>query len=401
MTKEEIDGLLLGQKNEVLEAHASIVNLQKNEEALLLTGHKYLDDLLIGGLNNKMIFIGSRPSMGKTHHCAATINNLLDPEKNPCQDIKLLRLNLEMTTQALLLRELKKELKKPMKLILTEPYTEEEQLLVKQVVKKFQDKRVINFSKVVEGQELRYTLRKFVESVNEEATLKEKRIRKIVLVDHLHIYPDKASIDEVLRIANDFKMEDKDISFIFYFQFNRETEDMWRDSKAKKINPRNMWPHSGNIYLTDGLQQYADIIMGMTIPQVVDLEEFAAINKEHNKHLSNHFGADSDAKYVRLRGRNRIYYNFIKIRAIDDFEVPRIYAEILNEDYEKKLNSYKNFDSSGPGQGMPAFSNEAPTFGMTPAILNAAGSAFDIPAITKAEDLLNPNEEDDSFEVPF
>jgi hypothetical protein len=141
--------------------------------------------------------------------------------------------------------------------------------------------------------------------------------------------------------------------------------------------------------------------MGMTIPQVVDLEEFAAINKEHNKHLSNHFGADSDAKYVRLRGRNRIYYNFIKIRAIDDFEVPRIYAEILNEDYEKKLNSYKNFDSSGPGQGIPAFSNEAPTFGMTPAILNAAGSAFDIPAIIKAEDLLNPTDEDDSFEVPF
>lgn len=412
MTKEEIDGLLFGQKNEVLEAHTGIVSLQHSEESLLLTGHKYLDDLLIGGLNNKMLFIGSRPSMGKTHHCAATINNLLDPQKNPCQDIKILRLNLEMTTQALLLRELKKELKKPMKEILSNPYTEEEQIVVKKVVKKFQDKRIINFSKVVEGHELRYTLKTFLSLVDQESEQKGKNIKKIILVDHLHIYPDKASIDEVLRIANEFKMEDKNVSFIFYFQFNRETEDMWRESKNKKINPKNMWPHSGNIYLTDGLQQYADIIMGMTIPQVVDLEEFAAVNKEHNKHLAKHFSSsssDSDSKYSRLKGRNRIYYNFIKIRAIDDFETPRIYAEILNEEWEAKLNSFAgNASSSAIGN----FADTgAPVFGMTKALTNIAGAEFDTPAMTnQAEDLQkfgdilsgesSANEEDE-FQAPF
>jgi hypothetical protein len=79
-----------------------------------------------------------------------TIDNLLDEKINPNQNISILRLNLEMQTKVLL-RDLKKTLGKKMIDIISSPYTDAEKELVKAVVKKHQDKRIINFSSMVEG----------------------------------------------------------------------------------------------------------------------------------------------------------------------------------------------------------------------------------------------------------
>jgi hypothetical protein len=135
---------------------------------------------------------------------------------------------------------------------------------------------------------------------------------------------------------NEFKMEDKNLSFIIYFQFNRTLEDVWRDTKEKKANPKNFLPNSSHIYNTDSLMQYADIILGMVIPQVVDMDEFVSVYKERNMHLEEHFIEGSeDNVTVRLKGRNRIYYNYIKTRLTDDFEDSRIYCSILDPKYEE------------------------------------------------------------------
>lgn len=363
MTKEEIDEIIEGKSQEVLRAHEEIVRLQKDKSLFLNTGHTELDKFLIGGLNNKMIFIGSRPSMGKTHHCQTMINNLLDPKINPNQRIKILRMNLEMPTQALLLRELKAGLGKSMNEILSDSFKEEDKPKVTKIVNKFRDKRVTNFSTSVEGNDLEYLLTKFITNVDLLDADSDIKTKKVVLVDHLHIYSDKTSIDSVLKICNEFKMKDSNLSFIFYFQFNRTTEEMWRESKEKKVNPKNMLPNSGHIYLTDLLMQYADIVMGMVIPQVVDLDEFVAVNKERNIHLKEHFVEDNpDNTFVRLKGRNRIYYNFIKIRMVDSFDDPRIYCSVLDpsqEDYfdkvykENKSNVTKSID-------IPFFKKEEP-----------------------------------------
>jgi hypothetical protein len=359
MLREDIDRILKGIGNEAIDAHIGIVKLQKDASQTLLTGHKDLDDNLIGGANNKMIFLGSRPSMGKTHHCQATIRNLLDLNINPNPNIKVLRLNLEMQTQSLLLRELKVGLGRNMSDIVSREYTEEEKIKVTELVNKFKDKRIINFSQPVEGDDLRYLINSFITNTDNEdreattllraddiAPNKElgvvgkitpaQETKKVVLVDHLHIYSDKTTIDSVLKICNEFKMKDTNLTFIFYFQFNRSLEDLWRDGKDKKANPLNFLPNSSHIYLTDLLMQYADIVMGMVIPQVVDLEEYASVNKERNDHLKEHFSEEVEGNsFSRLKGRNRIYYNFIKIRMIDSFEAPRLFCDVLDPSYEK------------------------------------------------------------------
>lgn len=362
MTHQEIDLILNRKNDEVVEAHKEIVALQKGNGHLILTGQEHLDYFLIGGLNNKMVFIGSRPSMGKTFHCESTMDNLLNEKINPNQNISILRMNLEMQTKSLLLRDLKRSLGRKMMDIISTPYTTEEQPKVLAVVNKHRDKRIINFSKLVEGDDLRYLLKRFCENVDiKDAEINKEELKKwnllpeieklrkpfipivtqkIILVDHLHIYQTKKQIDDVLSIFNEMKMQDSNLSFIIYFQFNRMLEEVWRDTKDKKANPKTFLPNSSHIYNTDSLMQYADLVMGMVVPQVVDLDEFVSVYKDRNEHLKEHFSEDSpiDNSTVRLKGRNRIFYNYIKIRLVDDFEDARLYCDILNPEYENKVN---------------------------------------------------------------
>jgi len=359
MNREDIDQLLLGKKNEALDAHIEIISIQKDKNHLLRFGQKWLDDNLIGGINNKMIFCGSRPGGGKTFHCSSTINNLLDREINPTP-VKILRLNLEMTTSQLLLREVSRVLGRKPSSILNEPYSVEERPKVQAIVNSFMDERITNVSIPLKGEDYRYMLQKFISTVDEEDfkyneeqlmalilkdPKKEKEIReayiprktkKVVLTDHLHIYLSKEVIDALLLIGNDMKLADKNLSFIYYFQFNRELENLWRESKDKKVNPRNILPNSTYIYLTDILQQVADLVIGMVIPQIYELDEFAAVHKERSQHLKEHFVEDSgDNADVRVKGRNRIYYNLIKRRMMDSFDDPILFCDILNPEYEK------------------------------------------------------------------
>lgn len=357
INREEIDKILSGETSEIVEAHKSIVELQKDKSGILKTGISHLDYFLVGGLNNRMLFILSRPSMGKSYSCETIINNLLNPEINPNQDIRICKMNLEMGSQQMLLRDLRKALNKKMSDIIKDVYTEEEKEIVRQVVAKHQDKRVVNFSKAVTGDDLRYMLSKFIENSGENT-------KKIVLVDHLSIYLDKKTIDEVLTICNEFKLIDRNLSFIFYAQLSRTVEDLWRGTKDSKINPRNMLPNSSHALSTDTMFQYADIVMTMIIPQVVDCEEFAAVHKERNKHLKEHFIEDNpDNAFVRLKGRNRIYYSYIKIRMVDDFEDPRLYCDILNPEYEETANKiYEENKKPFMSAPTPSFTSSVPVF---------------------------------------
>ena len=360
MNREEIDLILTGENREALVAHTDIVNLQHKKSTILKTGIKHLDDFLVGGLSNKLIFKGSRPAMGKTTSAEKILTNLLDPEINPNQKISILKMNLEMGMQSLLLRDYKKALGRDMRDILEKPFTKEEIPIIQKVVAKHNDSRIINFSRTVNGDELRYLLKRFIDISNEKGL-----IEKVCIVDHLHIYPTKKEIDEVLFICNEAKMSDPHLSFIFYFQFGRSLEDIWRDTKDKKANPKTFLPNSSHIYNTDSLMQYGSIVMAQVIPQVVDMDEYASVYKERNMHLQEHFLEDNpDNKTVRLKGRNRIYYNYIKVRDLDDMDTPRLYCELLNPEYEEKANKIMD-ENKNPFSGNTPIFNKPPIFNQT------------------------------------
>lgn len=386
MTKQEIDLILTGENREAVLAHTDIVNLQRKSNTILKTGIDHLDNFLIAGLTNKMVFIGSRPSMGKTTSAEKILTNLLNPEINPDQNISILKMNLEMGMQSLLLRDYKKALNRDMRDILERPFNESEIPIIQKVVAKHNDSRIINFSKTVNGEELRYLLKQFIDISNAKG-LKQK----VCIVDHLHIYPTKKEIDEVLFICNEAKMSDPYLSFIFYFQFGRSLEEIWRDTKDKKANPKTFLPNSSHIYNTDSLMQYGSVVMGQVIPQVVDMEEYASIYKDRHPHLEDHFLEDNaDNKTVRLKGRNRIYYNYIKVRDLDDLDTPRLYCDILNPEYEEKANKIMQ-ENIKP---TPSFST--PIFNSTPIFEKEAPvdlGKFEVNFST----LSNPDDSDNPF----
>lgn len=332
----KFDSLFSKENTEIDKAYEDILKIQRGDSLPLTTGIDFLDDNLIGGLNNKMVFIGSRPSQGKSYNLAKIQNHLLDTYEN----VRILRMNLEMPTQSLLLRQLKETLNKPMKEIISKSFTAEEIVKAEEALGKMKDKRVTDISQPIKGEDLRELLRAFYLSCKNE---KIEGIKKVVFLDHLHVYSSKEEIDNVIEVFNDVKMADPDISFVIYFQFNRTIEDEWRNSKEKKIFNFNMLPSSKFIYLSDKLMQYADIVLSLTIPQVVDLEEFATVNKKRNPHLEEHFIESSkETDFAKLKGLNRIYYNFIKIRMNDDFDDPRLFCEVLDKSKETKIeDKYK------------------------------------------------------------
>lgn len=364
---ENIDKFLEHSDKEVSDAFKEIEKLQKNSDHKLVFNQPWLDDNLPGGINNKIIFLGSRPSNGKTYHCSSTINTLLDKEVNKT-DVSILRCNLEMPTQTLILQQLSRSLNKSPKEILDKPFEEKELLTVKEVRSAFEDKRVTNVSKVLKGYQFQEMVEKycakidasdseynkkevervtkiFKETGDKELAYKEYRPRKtkkVCLLDHLMIYSSKTDIDDILLRCNEMKMADSNLSFIIYFQLKRTIEDMWRDAKEKKANPKNILPDSTFIYQTDVLQQIADIVVGMVIPQIYEMDEYVTVYKDRHNHLEEHFSETAaDSNWVRLKGWNRIYYNFIKIRLRNSFEDPTLFCDLLSKEKEAEISRTK------------------------------------------------------------
>lgn len=364
---ENIDKFLEYNNKEVSDAFKEIEKLQNNSDNKLIFNQPWLDDNLPGGINNKIIFLGSRPSNGKTYHCSTTINTLLDKNINNT-DVSILRYNLEMPTQTLILQQLSRSLNKSPKEILDKPFEEKEMSTVNEVRKSFEDERITNVSKVLKGQQFQDMVEKFcakIDASDAEYNKKEvervtkifeetgdrdlaykeykpRKTKKICLLDHLMIYSSKTDIDDILLRCNEMKMADKNLSFIIYFQLKRTIEDMWRDAKEKKANPKNILPDSTFIYQTDVLQQIADIVVGMVIPQIYEMDEYVTVFKDRHLHLEEHFSeVDSDSNWVKLKGWNRIYYNFIKIRLRNSFEDPVLFCDLLSKSKESEISKFR------------------------------------------------------------
>jgi hypothetical protein len=334
MTVDEINDIINGESNEVDQAFKEIIKLQKREVAPIKTGIPDLDHFLLTGLNNMMVFVGARPSMGKTHTASVIKENLLNPQINPNLDIALLNLNWEMQMKSSILRYLKRSTGRNMRDILSREFSEKEKEELGYIMAPMYDERVLNFNHVIEGGAFEHLVHQFVK--------KNEGKEVVILVDHIHILLTKQQIDEFLFTCNKLKIMYTNLSFVIFFQLRRDIEQRWRggaDAKVK-LNPKNFVPNSGDIYNTDMLFQFADVIMTQVIPQVVDLDEYTTVNKDRNKHLESHFiaGSSSDNKSAKLKGRNRIFRNYIKIRLNDNFEDPRMYCDILDPEKEEMVH---------------------------------------------------------------
>lgn len=335
MTIKELEGLfqIIEEEISTSEADQALENMlkyQTGQRKPVLTGTRIVDASLPNGVMGQMVFIGSRPSMGKTYNCSEVIQTLLNEKLN--DPVKVFRMNLEMKTESLILRDIAKKLDRKYKDIYSREFTEEEKRIIHaEVLPLYKHPNLLDWSKKIPHLMIGSILDKYCQ--------KHSDTNKVVLIDHIHILESKEEIDNFLDELNMIKMKYDNIGFIIYFQFGRKVEEVWTATKEKKVNHGNLFPSSEHIYMTDRLQQYADLVVGITRPSVVGLEEFSRVPKEINQHMMEHFTTESrisDSRYGTLKGRNRVYYNIVKFRMEQDEDDMKFDGVIINEKYEPK-----------------------------------------------------------------
>ena len=101
-------------------------------------------------------------------------------------------------------------------------------------------------------------------------------------------------------------------------------------------------------------------------------------------HLSEHFIPDpKQGSFVRLKGWNRIYYSYVKIRMIDSFDDPKLFCEILSNKYEEE--AAKRYQSPTEDFSAPVFETAGKENFNTSAMIAAQGVDFDTPSFDEED----------------
>ena len=337
MDQSKIDRLLEHSVEAVENTFKYLIRLQKKKINPLKSGIPHLDTIGLGGiLPDTVISIAARASQGKSYTANIIRINLL---KDKDEEIGILLWNLEMPFFTLMMVELRKVLNKSLKAILATPPTESELPFYKKVSDEFKDPRLTKIDETVTPEEWYITTRQYILN-----NIDKKQL--IIILDHIGIIKGAnktESIAQTMEYVNMLKLEFPGLlSFLILGQLNREIENRWRN---KESNPFTLFPDSSSVFGSDSIIFFSDIVMVQVIPQVAGMDKYGIINRERNKHLEQHIceeDLNSPKEYVRLKGNNRIYYHFLKVRLMDG--EPTLYCEILDkeqEEFNEVVQSYE------------------------------------------------------------
>jgi len=332
---------ILSDGNKTIDQAVRFINsVQHGDVQPIKTSYEHLNDMHMGGIFPQSITtIVARPSHGKTYFMYRLTEDIMSDELNPSLSKAMLIYNWEMSTPNILLSKFKVALKKPFSKILSEPFSEEEKQIVKEITDNYRDERVIKVDRVLTPQYYYETTKYFLEQNKDKDYC-------FVATDHVGMVLKGSSskhvaMEELLEYQNELKKEYKNSVFINLAQLRRDIELRWRSEDS---NPFNHRPNSNDIYNADAMQQVSDVIVALVLPQKPGLDTYSRVKIDNYKHLEEHFSSlGSSGEYVPLRGDNRIYYEYLKVR-MDDFDKSYLYAELLNKDQEDLIDSHQDTD---------------------------------------------------------
>ena len=269
-----------------------------------------------------------------THNTFIAHNLRNDILADKSRNVGVLLYNWEMSWFALLLVQLKRKLHMSFKEILNLKPSAEEISKMREVADEFRDDRLTTVGTPLTPEEFDYLTRKYIED-----NLDKEQI--FIIVDHVGITVGSNKLDAIFRLFESMASIKLDypgkLTFIPLGQLNREIERLWR---TKDMNPINLRVTSEYIYGADAIQQFSDVIMASMIPQNADMEKYCTVNSKRYPHLIEHAvdeDTDGTKEYIRLKGTNRVYYDFLKVRLMDGD--PTLYCEVLNQEQEELVKA--------------------------------------------------------------
>lgn len=332
---QDLDALLNQRTKPISDAVKTIQSFQKGYLKPLKTSLEHLNKACLGGLIPGLIItIGARPSHGKSYTLHQIRNDIMND--NTVKS-KMLLYNWEMPWFSLILTQLKKKLNKSYKDLLSMTPNIDEARIINEEISKLKDDRLTTVSKSLKPSDYDYVTRRWIENNKQDSDL------LIVATDHIGITvgTDKTkAIYELLEIQNSIKLDyPSKVTFINLGQLNRSIETVWRSSTT---NPVGLRVTSEHLFGSDAMMQYSDVILAQVIPDRANLELYTSVNREHYEHLYEHFSDhDGTSDYTRLKGVNRIYYDYVKKRLPEDGE-PSLYCSVLSKAKEEFILETSN-----------------------------------------------------------
>lgn len=346
---------MLKKSSELIrEASGQLIRIQKKEELPIKTGIPHLDESLLGGIfGGQIITIAAGTGVGKTYLCQRIENAIFDNELNPSnEDNILIRCNWEMSAYGLLVRRLSQELKKPIREVIDNEFTEEEKIKANDIVVKERDERIIYSETPLTPEQFDKEIR---DLLNETAPNK----KVILTLDHIALVKDtklgkKAAMDSLIEVINEIRKVHKNISFIILSQLNREIE-------KRMDNPRQHKPLLSDIHNSSTIAHISDVVLVITNPYLKGIENYLMIGTHNDRyeHLRKYFITPGN-KTTSLLTNGLIYYFYLKIRQGDMATMKDIFVEEINSNQLKnKQEEIEDEDMLFNGGGLdfeePAF----------------------------------------------
>ena len=305
--KQKEKNIIKKSKDLVQEAKEKILKLQKGEEIPIITRYDHLNNNLLGGIYNGLIItIAALSGFGKTTILKHIEDDMFDKSLNPnCEENVLLKCNYEMTVFNLLLRRLKEGLRKKMKSILTEKFSDIEEVNFEDIILKESNPNIYYIEKPLLPEEWYETVREFIIEHKDKKSI-------LISTDHLGLTKDKGNkkqaMDEMLEYQNELKKEFSNVSFINLSQMNRELE--------MRTDIKHMQPKASDLYNSSNIMFISDLVLIIHNPFKLGINKYMLFNPSRYPHLEE-FMYDSNRDYTNFDTKNAIMWHYIKLRQDD------------------------------------------------------------------------------------
>jgi len=297
-----------------------IASYQNRDKLLINTGYDMFDMLVPGSV----VTIAGPSFTGKTILLNKLKKNIMSVDYNShANNFIWLSNSLEMTILMNTLRDLSFKLGKPKKEILLTHFEEHEKLLVKQYYVEQSDGRFFINEEPPTPEEFREEVGKFLE---------EYKDKDLVVVDFDHTALAKGKnkkevMDAIYQIQNEFKKTYPNVLFVNVSQFNRESLSRVED-KSEAMKPRR-----SDLYQSDELFQVSDVVICLSIPYKLGIENYRSVSPSFYEYLGDHFGDfNSKRTKVSFKTYGRIFYEVLKSRFSEGITPRDTFIEVIEED---------------------------------------------------------------------
>ena len=299
---------------------AEIQSFQNKDKLPINTGYDMFELLVPGSV----VTIAGPSFTGKTIFLNDLKKNIMSVEYNAlATNFVWLSNSLEMTTLMNTLRDLSFKLNKSKKEILTTFFNEYEKELVNNYFREQGDGRFFINEDPPTPDEFEAGVGSFLE---------KHKDKDLVVVDFDHTGLTKGRgkkevMDAIYQIQNRFKKVYPNSLFIDVSQFNRES--LGRTLEKDEV----MKPRRSDLYQSDELFQVSDVVICLSIPYKLGIEQYRLVSPTFYDYLGAHFG-DFNTKRTKVSFQTygRIFFEKLKDRFTEGISSRDTFIKVIEED---------------------------------------------------------------------